>query len=162
MFFYLLNFSFSGGFLHSYGTNRENWIRPFTSKIENIPRFVNRIKNVSLLCADFETTIKMFDSPDTLFYCDPPYMLHTTTKESRGGFFSNQSEFPHDRLARVLNSIQGRAMISYFQDASLVKLYPNWRITSKLVTQHTNSIIGNKKKKEECLIMNYSENGEKI
>ena len=166
LFWYLHNHSWSGNFLASYSghskTSPGYGNKVFTSKVSNAERFVARIKDVSLLVADFEQTIQMFDSPDTLFYCDPPYIGTSLTKKD-GKEYYNSAGFPHDRLAKILNSIQGKACISYYPHPSLLELYPDWRVVSKMTRLNayqkpfgTAGVVEAKhNSKVELLLMNY-------
>lgn len=67
---------------------------------------------------DFREVIKKYDSPDTMFYVDPPYWDmefyydHGFTKQD------------HKDLADQLANIQGKFVLSYYSYRQLKKLYP--------------------------------------
>ena len=57
--------------------------------------------------------IRLYDSPDTLFYCDPPY-LHETRGDSKAYGFEMDEE-QHRNLATALNRITGKAAVSGYR-----------------------------------------------
>jgi DNA adenine methylase len=93
--------------------------------------------------------IRLYDSPRTLFYCDPPY-LHPTRGDSRAYGFEMDIE-AHKQLAEVLNTIQGKAAISGYRCDLMDEWYKDWR-RFDAPTKQCHSI---KKPRQECLWMNY-------
>jgi len=53
-----------------YGPNRA---ATWANKIEELPKYLDRMASVHIACDDALKIIKQFDSPQTFFYCDPPY-----------------------------------------------------------------------------------------
>jgi len=93
--------------------------------------------------------IRLYDSAETLFYCDPPYLHETRGDSSAYGFEMVEAE--HRELARVLHQIKGKAAISGYRCALMDKLYKGWRRFDADEKQ-CHSI---KKMRQECLWMNY-------
>jgi DNA adenine methylase len=93
--------------------------------------------------------IRLYDGPDTLFYCDPPY-LHTTRGDSKAyGFEMDEQE--HIDLAAVLHGCKGKVALSGYRNTLMDKLYKDWRRFDAEAKQ-CHSI---KKMRQECLWMNY-------
>ena len=93
--------------------------------------------------------IRLYDSPDTLFYCDPPY-LHETRGDSKAyGFEMDEEE--HRNLATALNRITGKAAVSGYRCDLMDKLYKGWR-RFDADEKHCHSI---KQLRQECVWMNY-------
>ncbi|MCF6449484.1 DNA adenine methylase [Bacillus sp. MMG021] len=82
--------------------------------------FANRMKGVMIECKDFRNIIEKYDSPDTLFYVDPPYVGRE--RFYAGGF----NEEDHRELARLLNQVKGKVVLSYYDDPLILEIYPNW------------------------------------
>ena len=94
-------------------------------------------------------TIRLYDDPTTLFYCDPPY-LHSTRGDSHAyGFEMDEQE--HRQLAEYLNRCVAKVAVSGYRCALNDELYANWRRFDSAVKQ-THSI---KKPRQESLWMNY-------
>jgi DNA adenine methylase len=106
---------------------------------------------------DFEEHIKKYDSPETVFYVDPPYFQH------EDNYFRGEENFGingHKRLADVLSKIQGKFLLSYYAFDELYEYYPTdkfvWK--EKEFNRPTTSCAKNEehdKKGYEVLIMNY-------
>lgn len=93
--------------------------------------------------------IRLYDGPDTLFYCDPPY-LHETRGDSKAyGFEMDQEQ--HRELAGALHRISGKAAISGYRCELMDKLYKGWR-RFDADEKHCHSI---KQLRQECVWMNY-------
>ena len=98
---------------------------------------LNKISEI--LNSDYKEVISKYDSPETFFYLDPPYM-------GREKYYINHdfSEKSHYELSSILNNIKGRFALSYYYFDGIKELYPNCRFESK------KTIMGT-----EWLIMNY-------
>jgi DNA adenine methylase len=71
--------------------------------------------------------IELYDTPDTLFYCDPPYVQDTReTSHRRRDYTNEMSDNDHRALAAVLHKIKGRAAISGFPSQLYDELYGDW------------------------------------
>jgi DNA adenine methylase len=93
--------------------------------------------------------IRLYDSPNTLFYCDPPY-IHSTRGDSKAYGFEMDEEQHHD-LAAALNRLQGKAAISGYRCALMDRLYKDWR-RFDADEKHCHSI---KELRQESIWMNY-------
>ena len=56
--------------------------------------------------------IKTWNSPDTLHYCDPPYLPTTRNESSREVYGVEMSEDGHCELTDVLKSCTGKVILS--------------------------------------------------
>lgn len=141
-------FSTDTGWRHS---KEHNTARTYRSACEIIPEFAKRMKSVMIDNRDFRDIIRVYDAPYTLFYVDPPYL-------GREKYYAgNFSEQDHRDLAQMMNKIQGKAIISYYDDPLLLELYPNWnRETFQAARQVVN---GNNNTATELLLMNF-DNGQ--
>ena len=70
---------------------------------------------------DFAEVIARYDSPDTLFYCDPPYSGTT-------GYACRFTMDDHARLRDALTAIKGRAVVSLNDCPETRRLYNGWEI----------------------------------
>jgi len=113
---------------------------------EDIDEICQRLQGVSIQNASFEDVIDRYDSPETVFYCDPPYLNKESTYRVDG--------FSHMELADALGGIEGYAIVSYTDRPA--GLYDGW---NELLRDHYHD-GGSRKdglqdKKTERLIMNY-------
>jgi len=68
--------------------------------------------------------IHAYDSPDTLFYCDPPYPHESRGDSKAYGFEMTNKE--HELLADILHNVQGKVAISGYHCSLMDRLYGDW------------------------------------
>jgi DNA adenine methylase len=105
--------------------------------------------------ADFQQVIEKYDNPTTYFYVDPPYYI-----VGEGSYYSNHDfgRDDHERLANVLQQIQGKFSLSYYYFDKLEEWFPKdkYRWESKEFAKAAGAKKGGKQSiGEELLIMNY-------
>ena len=120
--------------------------------VEDLPAVAERLLRVQIENRPAIDVIRLYDSPVTLFYCDPPY-VHSTRGDSKAYGFE-MTDIQHRELAEVLNAVQGMVAFSNYQSPLLEKIYPasKWHKTvSPARTTHTT-----KDKRVEVLWTNYN------
>ncbi|QQS35780.1 MAG: DNA adenine methylase [Ignavibacteriales bacterium] len=127
---------------------------PFMRRLEIINA---RLKRVQIECLDFEKLIAKYDSKDTLFYVDPPYVDCEYYYNKNGVNFTYED---HKRLADILNNIKGSFALSYYENKLVRELYKGHRIIKKHTVKHSCGIVRaredkTKPKSVELLITNY-------
>jgi DNA adenine methylase len=95
--------------------------------VEALPEIAARLLRVQIENRPAIDVIHLYDSPKTLFYCDPPY-VHETRGDSQA-YGHEMTDAEHAHLARVLNSVKGMVAISNYQCDLMDRLYPapKWR-----------------------------------
>jgi len=95
------------------------------NKIEGLDDIVQRLRRVQIENRPAVNIIRLYDSPGTLFYLDPPYP-HDSRKDSKAyGYEMKNSD--HEHLAEILHDINGKAAISGYRGTLMDKLYQDWR-----------------------------------
>jgi len=134
---------------------------------EYVQKKLEKITHIENL--DFEEIIKKYDSPNTYFYCDPPYNSEKKVdnkwvedNEKRVGWYNSKDVFDknsHERLAKCLKNIQGKFSLSYYDFENLSQWFPKdkYKWVSKDFFRSSASFSENKEQKgTELLIMNYN------
>lgn len=117
--------------------------------VDALSEISERLLRVQIENRPAEHVIRLYDSPTTLFYCDPPY-LHETRGDSKAyGFEMDERE--HRELAALLRRCKGKAAISGYRCDLMDELYHDWR-RFDAPPKHCHSI---KKPRQESLWMNY-------
>ncbi|MEQ2007616.1 MAG: DNA adenine methylase [Limisphaerales bacterium] len=119
--------------------------------VEDLPAVAERLLRVQIENRPALDVIQLYDSPTTLFYCDPPY-VHSTRGDSKAyGFEMNDRQ--HRELAAVLNRVQGMVALSNYQADILDELFPapKWH---KFATA-PRTVHSTKDKRVEVLWTNY-------
>ncbi len=122
--------------------------------IEDLTLIAERLLRVQIENRPAIDVIKLYDSKETLFYCDPPYVHETRGDTKSYGYEMTNDE--HCHLARVLNSVIGLVAMSNYQCDLMDELYPapKWKKhLSPLKTIHST-----KDKRQEVLWVNYDIN----
>jgi len=119
MWFVVARQSFGGNFGHSWGysvstiTRRmPKTVSAWLSTIEGLPEVHARFQRVQIECSDFRSVLKSYDTPKTLFYCDPPYVLTTR----KGSVYSHElTVSDHESLTESLLTLKGAAVLSAYE-----------------------------------------------
>ena len=82
-----------------------------------------RLRGVTLLNQDALDVVAQFDSPDTLFYLDPPY-VHGTRGNTDSAYTHELDDDFHRRLAELLDGIEGMAAVSGYVSPLYEELFP--------------------------------------
>jgi DNA adenine methylase len=93
--------------------------------------------------------INLYDNPDTLFYCDPPY-LHNTRGDSKAYGFEMDVD-QHKLLSKTLKKCKGKIALSGYRCDQMDMWYKDWKRFDAPIKQ-CHSI---KQLRQECLWMNY-------
>ncbi|PAF49621.1 hypothetical protein BKH41_02870 [Helicobacter sp. 12S02232-10] len=137
----------------SFGSKGDSFAMSKKRKPKNIFRdyqvYSDRLKRVSIENMDFRKLIKEYDSPETLFYADPPYVGTESYYKNTGGFGIKE----HQDLYELLSSIQGKFILSYNDCERVRELYKGFRIEEVGVRYTLNQ--AHSKIKSELLIFNF-------
>jgi len=90
--------------------------------VDALPAIADRLLRVQIENRPAIDVINLYDSSQTLFYCDPPY-VHGT-RGDRSAYGHEMSDDEHRELAKALNGAQGMVAISNYQCELMDELYP--------------------------------------
>lgn len=93
--------------------------------IDDLSAIAQRLLRVQVENVPALEVIKRYDSPETLFYCDPPY-VHDTRGDSKA-YAHEMTNEDHEALAEKLHNIQGKVALSGYAGSLYDKLYKDWR-----------------------------------
>ena len=99
----------------------------FLGGVEMLPDVALRLLRVQIENRPAIDVLKLYDSPSTLFYCDPPY-IHETRGDAKAYRFEMTDE-AHRALAATLSDCKGMVALSNYDCALMNELYPasKWR-----------------------------------
>lgn len=136
------------GWRHS-TSQSQNPALGYVNACQKIKAFAKRMQGVMIEHLDFRAIIEKYDSPDALFYVDPPYVGRE--KFYAGGF----TEKDHRELAKMLNTVRGKVIVSYYDDPLINELYRGWKIDRHAEFKQAVGGQNMGGQAEELLIMNY-------
>jgi len=124
--------SFGGKFGSGFGTvvtassrgmaeTCSKWI----STIDSLPQVSERLRRVQIEQADWRVILERYDTDETLFYVDPPYVSSTRSAEK---YEHEINEEDHEDLVNCLLTIDGMAILSgYASDISVPLEQAGWK-----------------------------------
>lgn len=110
------------------------WGKDYPRLMKHLDHFgpiADRLMTVQIEQDDALATIRRFDGPRTVFYVDPPYMAEFRAR-SRDLYSTELNDEDHLRLAEVLHSIVGMALVSGYASPLYEKIYAGWRQVKKI------------------------------
>lgn len=155
--------SFSGKFgswCHTKSTSRRGMPMPVSRWLgnidDNMPKAVERLQTVQIESLDYEKLIDKYDSENTLFYLDPPYIHDTRT--AKNVYEYEMTNEQHKKLVDILLKIKGKAILSGYDNEIYNALTENgWN--KVLLGKYNKSCMkaenGKKGKGEEFVWVNY-------
>ena len=91
----------------------------YRNKVNNLDSFIHRLQHVTIECDDALRVIKLWDSPQTFFYCDPPY------PNTNQGHYAGYTEEQLQELVNVLDQCSGSFILSNYDQAN-INIPENW------------------------------------
>ena len=117
----------AGRWAHCILTSRSGMagaVSRWLGSIEGLAPIIDRLMRVQIDNAPALEVIQRYDTPETLFYLDPPYV-----HDSRGdthAYHGEMSDVDHIELAQLLHAIKGRAAISGYRSDLYDSIYSDW------------------------------------
>lgn len=153
MFWYCLKQSFGAKIGGGWGFSRKSG--PKGLGMDSLKAIHKRLTGVYINNQDVLACLARWDSPETLFYLDPPYMM-TTTAKGKGCYRHTMEVDAHHELACTLAGLQGRWLLSYDDDPQVRELYADYYQLSPETRYTTNNRPGTAPRRvTELLIANY-------
>lgn len=109
-FFYLRYTQFAAKYTSISGYNggkKRSAADSYHQAINRLEQWQDRFKRVQIEQLDFEDLLKRYDSEQTFFYCDPPYM------DEGDDLYSHDGGFEHGRFVDALADTDADWMVSY-------------------------------------------------
>lgn len=125
--------------------------------VEGLSEIVQRLLRVQIENAPALEVIQRFDSEETLFYCDPPY-VHDSRTDAKA-YRYEMKNYEHRRLAEVLHRVKGKVALSGYHSELMDALYSDWRcIESTPKKAHSTNTRADtiKQDRVEVLWVNYA------
>ena len=120
--------SSAGRWAHCVLTSRAGMsgsVSRWLGSVDGLVEIATRLQRVQIENAPALEVIKRYDTPETLFYLDPPY-VHAARGDTKAyGFEMTDAE--HHELAEYLTVIRGRAIISGYRTKLYDDLFRDWQ-----------------------------------
>ena len=117
--------------------------------VEGLPEIAQRLQRVQIENAPALEVIRRYDTPNTLFYLDPPY-VHASRRDA-AAYHHEMTDAEHCDLAALLRGIKGRAVLSGYRSRLYDELFAGWH----RVDADEKLCNASKGKRRESLWMNF-------
>lgn len=94
-------------------------VTSYLSAIDLLPLLHYRFRRVQIENDDFRKIIPRYDTAETFFYLDPPYVKSTLRRMPP---FASMSDQDHEELVELLLNIKGKALLSGYPNQIYKKL----------------------------------------
>jgi DNA adenine methylase len=95
---------------------------------------IDRLRTVEILHRPDIDVIQKWDSVDTVFYLDPPYVSETRTSKTVYDFEMTTAD--HRELATTIHDCVGKVILSGYPSDFYRELYADWRTHDFSITNH--------------------------
>ena len=92
--------------------------------VEGLSEIAQRLQRVQIENAPAADVIQRYDTAETLFYLDPPYVHSARGDTAAYGYEMTDDE--HCELAQCLSGIRGRAVVSGYRTPLYDRLFRDW------------------------------------
>ena len=134
------------------------------NRIGRFTAVAQRLTNVTIENCDAPDLVARLATPDTVVYCDPPYLASTRVLRSgNGGDYRVDAGHPdhHERLAEVLVACPGKVILSGYPSPLYDALYAGWETVDVPVTAFSsNMATPNRTSRTERLWLNFDRSGQ--
>ncbi|MXY18670.1 MAG: DNA adenine methylase [Synechococcus sp. SB0664_bin_36] len=96
----------------------------WVGSVEGLSEITQRLQRVQIENAPAIEVIQRYDTASTVFYVDPPY-VHAARGDS-AAYSYEMTDKDHKNLAKVLNSVRGRVVLSGYRTDLYILYLPLW------------------------------------
>jgi len=147
-YYYFKNSSVSSR--HGFGVSRTgNHSISYANKLDKLKQVRERLRKVIVEHLDFEECIRKYDTPDTLFFLDPPYL--NVEHYYKHGFTIED----HKRLLNLLPTIKGKFILTTYRNELYENALRNFYCLTVSNVKCSAASMEKKDRVEECIYTNF-------
>lgn len=124
----------------------------YTNAIERLPQIHDRLAKVQIERRDFRELFPVFVAPETLIYCDPPYLRDT--RASANMYVYEMSNEDHKDLLNLLLKYPQMALLSGYDSDLYNDTLQDWHRIVLSTTDYKITVDANRPKPNEILWLN--------
>lgn len=125
---------------------KENRALLWNNYTRHLVSIMRRLRGVTIENKDALGLIQLMDSPDTLFFADPPYLAETRKQDSRAQYGHEMTKEQHAQLLEALTSCKGNAIICGYDNPLYRERLAGWQMAT-----HKSNACQSSKPRLECL-----------
>lgn len=140
-----LNRSVKSGFRNNSNRSNTTPAHDWANLPSGLMAIIHRLRGVVIENRDALDIIRQHDSPETLHYCDPPYVASTRKSSATMGYNHEMTDRDHEALAEQLHCVEGMVVLSGYDCDLYAHLYGDWEKHKK------QAFADGARKRIECL-----------
>lgn len=126
-----------------------NWL----GGVASLPQVAQRLLKVQIEDRPALDVLRVYDDPNTLFYCDPPYL--PDTRVAKKVYAVEMSVDQYREFADAVNSCKAKVAISGYDHSSMDKMFPAKRWFKTVGAEKVIRSSTKQAKRQEVLWTNY-------
>lgn len=130
-------------------------VNNYLSRIEALPEIVKMLRSVQIESRSAIETIKIWDSPETLFYLDPPYVPATRQASARQPYENEMTPADHEALLDLILDCAGAFAISGYSSPLYEDKLAGWDRHAFTAPCYASPLKENRARREEVVWTNY-------
>ena len=96
--------------------------------LDHLYAIAERLQGVQIENDDALHILKNYDTPETLYYIDPPYVFSTRCVRWQGDVYNHDmNDTDHETLARAIQELSGMVILSCYPSPLYDTLYTDWK-----------------------------------
>ncbi len=142
--FYVQTFSFGGTYFGSFSISTirgRDRVQAYRRRADRLDAYAESFRDATVEALDYRELLRRYDSPETLFYCDPPYLC------SRKTFYREDlPKVDHCELVETILNVSGNVVLScYAHDVYAPLANADWE---RFDFKTTSSVAGDRSNPE--------------
>lgn len=125
------NLEYQGGFRQRFDKSGTTPSHDWAHFPDCLDALVERLQGVVIENRDAAELMQTQDSPQTLHYCDPPYVHSTRSGKRQRDYTFEMTDAQHEALADVLHGLKGMVVLSGYHSQLYDRLYKGWATVEK-------------------------------
>ena len=120
---------------------------------QNLPLVIDKFRDVEVYNYDFLECIDHFDSENTIFYLDPPYV--SESRKNKKVYINELEDRKHEELVEKILSIKGDVILSGYENNIYAKLEKRGWNKEIFNVKSSSTPVGEKADRKECIWCNF-------
>ncbi len=132
--------------------NLPEGVSKYLSAIDGLEEIVTRFREIMVECRPAIETFDKYDSGETLFYVDPPYLPETRHAGLAATYGVEMTRADHEEMLRVIKNAKGKVLLSGYDSSLYSKALKSWNRAEQVGKSH---LTNSGQTRVEVLWMNY-------
>lgn len=121
-------------------------VSKYRGLVADIPACVRRFSRVQVEQRDFTEIVALYDAPNVLFYCDPPYLPSTRKAH---GYRHEMTQRDHELLLDAITTCAGMVVLSGYRSDLYDERLTEWQRIDRATVNWSSNVT--RERRVECI-----------